>query len=70
MFTWIGRFTSDSGSESILKFVLDRNGLSGIIFFEQEDARTNKKKATKMPGFKELNIASKIALIGNDKSGK
>jgi hypothetical protein len=43
MFTWIGIFNSDSGRESILKFVFERKGLSGIIFFEQEVASKNKK---------------------------
>jgi len=43
MFTWMGIFNSDSGNESILKFVFERNGLSGMIFFEQEVTSKNKK---------------------------
>jgi len=43
MFTCIGIFTSDSGKESILKFVFERKGLSGMIFFEQEEVSKNKK---------------------------
>ena len=34
--TWIGILISDSGKESILKSVFVSEGLSGIIFFEQE----------------------------------
>ena len=67
MFTWIGMFTSDSGKESILKFVFERKGLSGIIFFEQEDASTSKKQTKMEVGFKELNMASKIPLIRNER---
>jgi hypothetical protein len=43
MFTWIGIFNSDSGKESILKFVFERKGLSGIIFFEQEGCQQKQK---------------------------
>jgi len=52
----MGMLTSDSGKESILKFVLERNGLSGISLFEHDDA-SNKRKHTGMKvGFQELNI--------------
>jgi len=34
--TWIGTLISDSGRESILKSVIPKEGLSGIIFLEQE----------------------------------
>ena len=56
MFTCIGMFTSDSGNESILKLVCERNGLSGMIRLEH-DAMVNDNK-TKLinPGFKELNM--------------
>jgi len=67
MFTWIGIFNSDSGKESILKFVFERKGLSGMIFFEQEVASKNKKKIKRGVGFKELNMASKIPLIRNER---
>jgi hypothetical protein len=63
MFTWIGIFNSDSGKESILKFVFERKGLSGIIFFEHEVANSRKKQTKMEVGFKELNIASKIPVI-------
>jgi len=66
MFTWIGIFSSDSGKESILKFVFERKGLSGIIFFEQEDASKSKQQPKREVGFQELNIASKIPLIANE----
>jgi len=66
MFTWIGIFNSDSGKESILKFVFERKGLSGIIFFEQEDASTSKQQTNMEIGFKELNMASKIPVILNE----
>jgi len=57
MFTCIGIFTSDSGKESILKFVLDKNGLSGMILFEQEEARKEIKTIIIQLGLQELNIA-------------
>lgn len=66
MFTCIGIFTSDSGNESILKFVFERKGLSGIIFFEQEDANKSKQQTRREMAFQELNMASKIPLIANE----
>jgi hypothetical protein len=50
-----------------LKFVFERKGLSGIIFFEQEDASKSKKQTTMGVGFKELNMASKIPVISNER---
>ena len=47
-FTWIGIFISDSGNESIFNSVFPSDGLSGMIFFEQEiqvkadEMKTNK----------------------------
>jgi hypothetical protein len=49
-------FTSDSGNESILKFVLDRNGLSGMILFEHDTNRREIKRRLKKSGFEILNI--------------
>jgi hypothetical protein len=49
-------FTSDSGNESILKFVLERNGLSGMIFFEHDEINNEIKRRLKITGFQELNI--------------
>jgi len=62
----MGIFNSDSGKESILKFVFERNGLSGIIFFEQEEASKTKQQTKREVGFQELNMASKIPLIANE----
>jgi hypothetical protein len=42
--TWIGMFTSDSGKESILKSVFSKEGLSGIIFFEQQIKKMEEMK--------------------------
>ena len=67
MFTWIGIFNSDSGKESILKFVFERKGLSGMIFFEQEEASKRKQQTKREVGFQELNMASKILLIRNER---
>lgn len=66
MFTWIGIFNSDSGNESILKFVLERKGLSGIILFEHDEASKSKKKTKMKVGFMGLNMASKILVISNE----
>ena len=67
MFTWIGIFNSDSGNESILKFVFERKGLSGIILFEHEVVSKSKEYTIKERGFQELNIVSKILLIRNER---
>jgi hypothetical protein len=56
MFTWIGMFTSDSGRESILKLVFERNGLSGIIFVEQEVVNKEKNATGITIGFQILNM--------------
>jgi hypothetical protein len=66
MFTCIGILTSDSGNESILKFVLERKGLSGIILFEHEEASSDKKQIIMKVGFQDLNMVSKIPLIANE----
>lgn len=62
----MGTFNSDSGSESILKFVLERKGLSGIILFEHDEAIESKKKTRMEVGFMGLNMASKIPVIPNE----
>ena len=56
MFTWMGIVTSDSGNESILKFVFERNGLSGISLFEHEEDSKATIAVKKKVGFQELNI--------------
>jgi hypothetical protein len=52
----MGIVTSDSGSESILKFVFERNGLSGINLFEHEDPSNARIDREIKVGFQELNI--------------
>jgi hypothetical protein len=56
MFTWIGILTSDSGNESILKFVLERNGLSGMILLEHDMNSSEIKMRLKNLVFQILNI--------------
>ena len=41
----MGMLSSESGNESILKSVLDNEGLSGMILFEQE-RQVNENKTT------------------------
>jgi hypothetical protein len=48
---------SDSGSESILKSVLAREGLSGIIPFEQEVKTTSTKRELTRENAEMLGIA-------------
>ena len=57
-FTWMGILISDSGNESILKSVLEREGLSGMIFFVQE-----KSKNRKMTGIKNLGVFDMVFKI-------
>ena len=49
-------FTSDSGRESILKFVLERNGLSGMIRLEHDAMINDDTSMMISPGFQELNM--------------
>jgi hypothetical protein len=51
----MGILTSDSGKESILKLVLERNGLSGISLFEQDELKIAARRMMK-PGFQVLNM--------------
>jgi len=50
----MGMLISDSGSESILKSVLAREGLSGTIPFEHEEKITNKNRQITRNGFTEM----------------